>query len=54
MTDTPNKSIRCTVQQCKNICPGQDFCSLNQVMIGTHEYNPTVDQCTDCKSFEMK
>ena len=49
-----NKSIQCTVQQCKHHCTNEKYCSLNQIMVGTHEANPTMDQCTDCKSFERK
>ncbi|MGI5965867.1 MULTISPECIES: DUF1540 domain-containing protein [Anaerotruncus] len=49
-----NHSIECTVQQCANHCSSADYCSLNCVKIGTHENNPTVDQCTDCKSFIRK
>ena len=25
-----------------------------QVVIGTHEANPTMDQCTDCQSFKKQ
>ncbi len=46
-----NTSIKCTVNQCKHHCKGENYCSLDCVTIGTHEYSPTTDQCTDCKSF---
>jgi len=46
-----NPSIRCDVPQCSHHCPSQNYCSLDSVLIGTHEHNPTMDQCTDCKSF---
>ncbi len=49
-----NRSIGCTVSQCAHHCGSQDYCSLDQIMIGTHEANPTMDQCTDCKSFRLK
>ena len=49
-----NRSIGCTVKQCQHHCGSQDYCSLDQIMIGTHEANPTMDQCTDCKSFRLK
>ena len=49
-----NKSIQCTVQQCANHCSEANYCSLDSIMVGTHETNPTVDQCTDCKSFRKK
>ena len=44
-------AIRCTVQQCKNHSSSADYCSLDSITVGTHAHNPTVDQCTDCKSF---
>ncbi|MEG1952996.1 MAG: DUF1540 domain-containing protein [Hydrogenoanaerobacterium sp.] len=49
-----NECIKCSVQQCKNHCSDKNYCSLNCVTIGTHEMNPSMDRCTDCKSFEMK
>lgn len=49
-----NECVKCTVQQCKNHCTDKNYCSLSCVTIGTHEANPTMDQCTDCKSFEVK
>ncbi|MBQ3425759.1 MAG: DUF1540 domain-containing protein [Clostridia bacterium] len=50
----PNKSIKCTVSQCKNHCGSEDFCSLSSIMVGTHETNPTMVECTDCTSFQLK
>ena len=49
-----NKCIECTVTQCKNHCQDQNYCSLSKILVGTHEMNPTMDQCTDCMSFEVK
>ncbi|MBC8584687.1 DUF1540 domain-containing protein [Youxingia wuxianensis] len=49
-----NHCIECTVQQCAFHCNNQNYCSLDCVKIGTHELNPTMDQCTDCKSFKLK
>ena len=49
-----NKSIECTVQQCAHHCDEANYCSLDRILVGTHEGNPTVDQCTDCKSFRKK
>lgn len=46
-----NYSIRCTVSECANHCKSEEYCSLDCVYIGTHEANPTMDQCTDCKSY---
>ena len=49
-----NKSIECTVQQCAHHCQAENYCSLDKILVGTHEQNPTMDQCTDCKSFRKK
>ena len=49
-----NKSIECTVQQCAYHCDAENYCSLDRILVGTHEQNPTMDQCTDCKSFRKK
>ena len=49
-----NKSIECTVQQCMHHCCESNFCSLDRILVGTHEANPTDIQCTDCKSFQKK
>ena len=49
-----NKSIECTVQQCQYHCQDANFCSLERILVGTHEAAPTQDQCTDCKSFRKK
>lgn len=49
-----NQSIQCTVQQCKNHCGKDNYCTLNKVQIGTHELNPTMDECVDCQSFQLK
>lgn len=52
--DRCNKSIHCTVEQCANHCPTASYCALDSITVGTHEANPTMDQCTDCKSFQRK
>ena len=49
-----NKCVECTVQECANHCTGENYCTLDKILVGTHESNPTVDQCTDCKSFRRK
>ena len=54
MNCNANKSIECTVHQCAHHCQGENYCSLNKILVGTHETNPTMDQCTDCKSFKKK
>ncbi|MBE6605918.1 MAG: DUF1540 domain-containing protein [Ruminococcaceae bacterium] len=54
MNDKANKSIECTVTQCKNHCESVNYCSLNAIKVGTHESNPTENKCTDCESFECR
>ena len=54
MNCNANKSIECTVQQCTHHCGHENYCSLDKILVGTHEMNPTADQCTDCKSFRKK
>lgn len=49
-----NPSIRCSVEQCRNHCENKEYCALDAISVGTHEPNPTVVQCTDCESFELK
>lgn len=49
-----NRSIGCTVTQCKHHCGSENFCSLDYIQVGTHETDPTVKQCTDCMSFDRK
>ena len=49
-----NKCIECTVSQCAYHCEDANYCSLDKIMVGTHEANPTMDQCTDCMSFRKK
>ncbi len=53
-TENANPCIKCTVTQCKHHCTTENYCSLNEIKVGTHEANPTVVQCTDCESFEVK
>jgi len=49
-----NKSINCSVHQCRFHCMGEDYCSLDNIRIASHEPNPTVEECTDCMSFKKK
>lgn len=49
-----NGCIECSVTQCANHSTECDYCSLERIKVGTHEANPTMDQCTDCLSFERK
>ena len=54
MNDHANKCIECSVRSCAHHCENQDYCSLEQIHVGTHECHPAVDQCTDCKSFRKR
>lgn len=47
----PNRCISCSVVSCANHAGTENFCSLDRVIIGTHEKNPTVTECVDCESF---
>lgn len=49
-----NKNIQCTVEPCKHHCKTENYCSLSQIKVGTHESNPTVVECTDCESFDLE
>ena len=49
-----NKCIECTVKQCANHAHNANYCSLDRILVGTHEANPTQDQFTDCLSFRKK
>ena len=49
---TPNTSIHCSVDTCAHHCESSQYCGLNSIRVGTHETNPSMDQCTDCQSFE--
>jgi hypothetical protein len=51
---TPNSSIKCAVTNCQHHCQDAQYCGLTSIQVGTHESNPTQDQCTDCKSFKMQ
>ena len=54
MNDHANKSIECTVFDCTHHCESENYCSLDRILVGTHECDPTVEQCTDCMSFRRK
>lgn len=54
MTNDSNPNINCTVVQCQHIANDGNHCSLKAITVGTHEANPTQNQCTDCMSFKLK
>lgn len=47
-----SQTIRCTVDQCKFHKKAENLCSLDAITVGTHEADPSMEQCTDCLSFE--
>ena len=49
-----NHCIECTVQQCAYHCSGENYWTLDRILVGTHEQNPTMTECTDCKSFKLR
>lgn len=49
-----NESIKCTVNNCKYNEVAENYCTLQQIQVGTHESNPSMDECTDCRSFKLK
>ena len=54
MNDHANKCIECTVRHFDYHSDTENYCSLDRIMVGTHESNPTVEECTDCMSFRKK
>ena len=49
-----NSCIGCTVQQCKYHAQTENYCTLDKILVGTHESNPTKIECTDCESFALR
>lgn len=49
-----NACIQCSIKECKHHCGDENYCSLNQIKVGTHENHPTKIECTDCESFVFK
>ena len=54
MAEYPNYSVKCSIENCAHHCDAENYCSLECVTIGAHETDPTMEQCTDCKSFVLK
>lgn len=54
MDHKANKSIECTVTSCANHCMGENYCSLDHILVGTHEADPKETRCTDCESFRKR
>ena len=51
---TPNASIKCSVTNCAHHCQDLDNCGLTSIQVGTHESRPTMEQCTDCQSYQKR
>lgn len=51
MEDQKNPCIHCTVSQCEHNLCSENYCTLDQVHIDTHESDPSVKECVDCASF---
>ena len=49
---TPNKAIKCNVVSCAHHCQQEQYCGLDTIQVGTHAAHPSMDQCTDCQSFQ--
>ena len=54
MMNGKNESIQCTIRSCEHHAQDANYCSLDHILVDTHEENPTDKQCTDCESFEKK
>lgn len=46
-----NSCIQCSIKECKHHDMAENYCTLNQIKVGTHETHPTKIECTDCESF---
>ena len=53
-TEFANKAIECSINNCEHHCCCDNYCSLKQIKVGDHEYDPTDIPSTDCKSFKLK
>ena len=49
-----NQTIRCTVDQFRHHEKTENYFFLYSITVGTHEANPTMEQCTDGMSFERE
>ncbi|SKC51862.1 DUF1540 domain-containing protein [Maledivibacter halophilus] len=49
-----NRSIGCTVTECKYHAKKDSYCSLDHINVVKHTNNATDPQSTDCGSFELE
>lgn len=54
MSEGKNECIQCSINNCEYHAQNIDYCTLDQIKVGTHEDNPTEKECTDCESFKNK
>lgn len=47
-----NKSIGCTVTECKFHAKEKSYCSLENINVVKHESVAKTKECTDCGSFQ--
>jgi len=50
----PNDTIDRNIKKAEGDANAANYCCLDCITVGTHECNPSVDQCTDCMSFKKK
>lgn len=49
-----NKSIGCSVTECKHHSGNESYCTLNKIQVKKHGNGACTVECTDCQSFETK
>ncbi|WP_425447075.1 DUF1540 domain-containing protein [Dethiothermospora halolimnae] len=49
-----NKSIGCTVNECKYHAKSDSYCSLDHINVVKHHSSAKNQEATDCGSFEMQ
>ncbi|MBW6411496.1 DUF1540 domain-containing protein [Clostridium weizhouense] len=48
-----NPSIKCSIKNCRYHNQNENYCTLEQIKVGTHEAHPKKIECTDCESFVL-
>ena len=49
-----NESIKCTIKNCAYNAQSEDYCTLDDIKVGTHEMNQTKKDCKYCEYFVNK
>lgn len=49
-----NKSIGCTVKECKHHAKSDSYCSLHDIQVVKHDAVARTVESTDCGSFESE